>query len=132
MDPNHDKVTTLTPLTTDTQVKSSQSTNVDPKSNLDPSGPDEVSTDTLQEPVPPTGAEIHAPTGEKEQDGTPYVDVEEVQTEVSYEEILSSDGLDASAQLTGDFIKIPYVIHNLATHGPIYIPKGTVIAYADD
>ena len=105
---------------------------MDPKSNLDPSGPDEVSTDTLQEPVPPTGAEIYAPTGEKEQDGTPYVDVKEVQTEVSCEEILSSDGLDASAQLTGDFIKIPYVIHNLTTHGPICIPKGTVITYADD
>ena len=60
------------------------------------------------------------------------MDVEEVQTEVSCEEILSSDGLDASSQLTGDFIKIPYVIHNLAAHGPIYIPKGTVIAYADD
>ena len=35
-------------------------------------------------------------------------------------------------QSTGDFIKIPYVIHNLATHGPVYIPKGMVIAYADD
>ena len=105
---------------------------MDPKSNLDPNGPDEVSTDTLQEPVPPTGAKVHAPTGEKEQDSTPYVDAEEVQTEVSCEEILSSDGLDMSAQSTGDFIKIPYVIHNLTTHGPVYIPKGTVITYADD
>ena len=60
------------------------------------------------------------------------MDVKEVQTEVSCEEILSNNGLDASPQLTGDFIKIPYVIHNLTTHGPIYIPKGTVIAYADD
>ena len=60
------------------------------------------------------------------------MDVEEVQTEVSCEEILSNNGLDASPQLTGDFIKIPYVIHNLTTHGPIYIPKGTVITYADD
>ena len=132
MDPNHDKVTVLTPSTTDTQVKSSQSTNVDSKSNLDPSGPDEVSTDTLQEPVPPTGAKIHAPTGEKEQDGTPYMDVKEVQTAVSCEEILSSNGLDTSAQSTGDLIKIPYVIHNFAAHGPIYILKGTVITYADD
>ena len=94
MDPNHDKFAALTPLTADTQVKSSQSTTVDPKSNLDPSGPDEVNTDTLQEPVQPTRAGIHAPTSEKEQDGTPYVDVEEVQPEVSCEEILSSDGLD--------------------------------------
>ena len=132
MDPNHDKVVVLTPSTANTQVKSSQSTNVDPKSNLDPSGPDEVNTDTLQEPIPPTEAKLHAPMGEKEQDGTPYVDVEEVQTEVSCEEILSSDGLDASAQSTEDFIKIPYVIHKLTAHGPIYIPKGTVIAYADD
>ena len=60
------------------------------------------------------------------------MDVEEVQTEVSCGEILSSNGLDASAQSTEDFMKIPYVIHNLATHGPIYIPKGTVIAYADN
>ena len=37
-----------------------------------------------------------------------------------------------SAQLTEGFIKIAYVIHNLATHGAIYIPKGTVITYADD
>ena len=90
MDPNHNKVAELTPSTTYTQVKSSQSPNVDPKSNLDPSGPDEVSTDTLQEAVPPTGAKIRAPTGEKEQDSTPYMDVKEVQTEVSCEEILSS------------------------------------------
>ena len=60
------------------------------------------------------------------------MDVEEVQTEVSCEEILSNDGLDVSPQSTGDFIKIPYVIHSLTAHGPIYIPKGTVIAYADD
>ena len=52
--------------------------------------------------------------------------------QVSCEEILSNDGLDASPQLTGDLIKIPYVIHNLAIHGPVYIPKGTVIAYADN
>ena len=96
MDPNCNKVTTSTLSTVHTQVNSSQSTNVDPKSNLDPSGPDEVSTDTLQEPVPPTGAKIHAPTGEKEQDSTPYMDVKEVQTEVSCEEILSSDRLDVS------------------------------------
>ena len=86
----------LTPLTTDTQVNSSQSTNMDAKSNLDHSGPDEVSTDTLQGPVPPTGAKIHAPTHKEEKDGAPCVDVEEVQTEVSCEEILSNDGLDAS------------------------------------
>ena len=60
------------------------------------------------------------------------MDVKEVQTEVSCEEILSNNGLDTSPQLTGDFIKIPYVIHNLTVHGPIYIPKGTVITYADD
>ena len=60
------------------------------------------------------------------------MDVEEVQTEVSYKEILSSNGLDVSAQLTEDFIKIPYVIHNLTAHGPIYIPKGIVIAYTDN
>ena len=89
---------------------------MDPKSNLDHSGLDEVNTDTLQGPVPPTGAKIHAPTDKEEQDSTPYMDVEEVQTEVSCEEILSNDGLDASPQLTGDFIKIPYVIHNLTTH----------------
>ena len=35
-------------------------------------------------------------------------------------------------QLTEDFIKIPYVIHNLTTHGPIYILQETVITYADD
>ena len=89
MDPNHNKVAVSTPSTANTQVNSSQSINVDPKSNLDHSGPDEVSTDTLQGPVPPTGAKIHAPTDKKEQDGTPYMDVEEVQTEVSYREILS-------------------------------------------
>ena len=93
---------------------------MDPKSNLDPSGPDEVSTDTPQEPVPPTGAKIHAPTYKEEQDAAPCMDVEEVQTEVSCKEILSNDGLDVSPQLTGDFIKIPHVIHNLTTHGPIY------------
>ena len=77
MDPNHNKVATLTPLTTDTQVSSSQSTNVDPKSNLDHSGPDEVSTDTLQGPVPPTGAKIHAPTQKEKQNGAPCMDVED-------------------------------------------------------
>ena len=87
MDPNCNKVTASTSSTTDTQVKSSQSTNVDLKSNLDPSGPGEVSTDTLQESVLPIGAEIHAPTDKKEKDGTPYVDVEEVQMEASCEEI---------------------------------------------
>ena len=50
MDPNCNKVTASIPLTTDTQVKSSQSTNVDPKSNLDHSGPDEVSTNTCAVP----------------------------------------------------------------------------------
>ena len=60
------------------------------------------------------------------------MDVKEVQTEVSCEEILSNNGLDTSSQLTGDFIKIPYVIHNLTAHGPVNIPKGTVIAYADN
>ena len=132
MDPNRNKVAALTPLTADTQVSSSQSTNMDPKSNLDHSGPDEVSTDTLQGPVPPTGAKIHASTQKEEQNSAPCVDVEEVQTEVICEEILSNDGLDTSPQSTGDFIKIPYVIHNLTGHGPIYIPKGTVITYADD
>ena len=62
MDPNHNKVTVSTPSTADTQVSSSQSTNMDPKSNLDHIGPDEVSTDILQGPVPPTGAKICAPT----------------------------------------------------------------------
>ena len=38
MDPNHNKVAALTPLTANTQVSSSQSTNVDPKSNLDHTG----------------------------------------------------------------------------------------------
>ena len=129
MDPNCNKVATstpstlLTPSTTDTQVNSSQSTNVDPKSNLDHSGPDEVSTDTLQGPVPPAGAKICAPTDKEEQDSTPCMDVKEVQTEVSCKEILSNDGLDMSPQSTGDFIKVPYVIHNLATYGPMYIPK---------
>ena len=133
MNPNCDKVSPLTLSTTGTQLKSSQSTNVDPKSNPVPSGPDEVRTDTLQEPVPPTEAEICAPIDEKDQDGTPYMDVKEVQTEVSCEEILSNDGLDASPQSTGDFIKIPYVIHNLAIHGTMYTyPKETVIAYADN
>ena len=132
MDPNHNIFTTLTPLTSDTQVSSSQSTNMDPKSNLDHTGPDEVSTDTLQGPVPPTGAEICAPTQKEEQNSAPCVDVEEVQTEVSCKEILSNDRLEPSPQLTEDFIKIPYVIHNLTAHGPVYIPKGTVITYADD
>ena len=107
MNPNYNKVTALTPLTADTQVKSSQSTNVDPKSNLHPSSLNEVSTDTLQEPLPPTGAEIHAPTVEKEQYGTSYMDVKDVQTQLSCGEILSSNGLDVSVQSTEDFIKIP-------------------------
>ena len=132
MDPNHNKVAASTPLTTNTQVNSSQSTNVDLKSNLAHSGPDEGSTDTLQGSVPPTGAKICVPTHKEEPDGAPCMDVEEVQTEVSCEEILSNNGLDTSLQSTGDFIKIPYDIHNLTIHGPIYIPKGTVIAYADD
>ena len=58
MDPNRNKVTALT---ANTQVSSSQSTNMDPKSNLGHTGPDEVSTDTLQGPVPPTRAKIRAP-----------------------------------------------------------------------
>ena len=78
MDPNHNNITVLTLSTTNTLVKSSHSTSVDPKSNLDPSGPDEVSTDTLQESAPSTGAEIHTPTGKEEQDGTPSMDAEEV------------------------------------------------------
>ena len=40
--------------------------------------------------------------------------------------------MDISAQLTKDFIKIAYAKHDLAIHGPVYIPKGTVITYADD
>ena len=107
MDPNHNKVAVSNPLTANTQVNSSQSSNVDPKSTLDHRGLDKVSTDTLQGPVPPTGAKICAPTHKEEQDSAPCVDVEEVQTEVSCEEILSNDQLDTSPQSTGDFIKMP-------------------------
>ena len=52
MDPNHDMVTTSSLSTADTQVKSSHSVSADPETPLDPSGPDEVSTDPLQESVP--------------------------------------------------------------------------------
>ena len=96
---------------------------MDPKSNLDHSGPDEVSTDTLQEPVPPTGAKIHAPTGKKEQDGTPYMDVEEVQTEVSCEEILSNDGLDASHSQQGISSKYPMLSTTSPPMDPYTYPK---------
>ena len=36
--------------------------------------------------------------------------------------------------LTGNLVTLPYVIYNLATHSPppIYIPKGTIVAYADE
>ena len=55
-----------------------------------------------------------------------------MQARVSCEEVSPEDGLDTSPQSSGDFIKVPYVIHNLASHGPLYIPKGTDIAYTDD
>ena len=55
-----------------------------------------------------------------------------MQARVSCEEASPEDGLDMSLQSVDDFIKVPYVIHNLTSHGPLYIPKGTVIAYTDD
>ena len=32
----------------------------------------------------------------------------------------------------GYLVILPYVIYNLATHTPVYIPKGTIVAYADE
>ena len=55
-----------------------------------------------------------------------------MQARVSCEEASLDDGSDASPQSSDDFIKVPYVIHNLASHGPLYIPKGTVITYTDE
>ena len=54
------------------------------------------------------------------------------QVRVSCEETSLDDKLDASLQSSDDFIKVPYVIHNLTSHGPMYLPKGMVIIYADD
>ena len=50
-----------------------------------------------------------------------------MQARVSYEEASPEDGLGMSMQSSDNFIKVPYVIHNLSSHGPLYIPKGTVI-----
>ena len=52
MDPNHDMVTASSSLTADTQVKSSHSVSADPETPLDPSGPDEVSTDPYRSQCP--------------------------------------------------------------------------------
>ena len=30
----------------------------------------------------------------------------------------------------GNLVTLPYVIYNLVTHNPVYIPKGTIVAYA--
>ena len=108
-------------MTADTQVKSSHSVSADPESPLDPSGPDEVCTDPLQESVPYPKHNV-----------TSSVETGDMQARVSCEEASPEDGPDASQQSSDDFIKVPYVIHNLASHGPLYIPKGTVIAYTDD
>ena len=54
------------------------------------------------------------------------------QARVSCEEASPEDGPGTSTQSSDDFIKVPYVIHNLTSHGPLYIPKGTVITYTDD
>ena len=121
MDPNCDMVATSSLLTADTQVKSSHSVSADPETPLDPSGPDEVSTDPLQESVPYSKHTV-----------TPSVETGDMQARVSCEEASPEDGPDASLQSLGNFIKVPYVIHNLASHGPLYIPKGTVITYTDD
>ena len=32
----------------------------------------------------------------------------------------------------GNLVTLPYVIHNLAAHTPIYISKETIVVYADD
>ena len=121
MDPNHDMVAVSSSSTADTQVKSSHSVSADPESPLDPSGPDEVSTDPLQESVPYPKHNI-----------TSSVETGDMQARVSCEEASPEDRPDASPQSLDDFIKVPYVIHNLASHGPLYIPKGTVITYTDD
>ena len=107
--------------TADTQVKSSHSVSADPETPLDPSGSDEVSTDPLQESVPYPKCNF-----------TSSVETGDMQARVSCEEASPEDGLDASPQSSDDFIKVPYVIHNLTFHGPLYIPKGTVITYTDD
>ena len=103
------------------QVKSSHSVSADPESPLDPSGPHEVSTEPLQESVPYPKHDI-----------TSSVETGDMQARVSCEEASAEDRPDMSLQSSDDFIKEPYVIHNLASHGPLYIPKGTVITYTDD
>ena len=114
-------VTSSSSLTTDTQVRPSQSVSADPESSLDLSGPDEVSADPLQEAAPYVKHNI-----------TSSVETGDMQARVSCEETSLDDGPDVSPQSLDDFIKVPYVIHNLTSHGPMYIPKGTVIAYTDD
>ena len=116
-----DTVTASSLSIADTQVKSSHSVSADHESPLDPSGPDEVSTDPLQESVP-----------YPKHDVTSSVETGDMQARVSCEETSPDDGPDTSLQSSNDFIKVPYVIQNLASHGPLYIPKGTVIAYTDD
>ena len=121
MDPSCDMVTTSTSSTANTQVRSSQSVSADTELSLNPSGPDEVSTDPPQESAPYVKHDI-----------TSSVETGDMQARVSCEETSLDDGLDTSPQSLDDFIKVPYVIHNLASHGPVYIPKGTVITYTDD
>ena len=33
---------------------------------------------------------------------------------------------------SGNIVTLLYLIYNLATHTPIYIPKGTIVSYGDE
>ena len=59
-------------------------------------------------------------------------DVSNINTEVSADIILTPGILTASKKFDGHLITLPYVIYILTAHTPIYIPKETIIAYADE
>ena len=86
MDPSLDMVAASSSSTADTQVRSSHSVSADPESPLDPSGPDEVSTDPPQESAPYF-----------EHDITSSVETGDMQARVSCEETSLDDGPDITA-----------------------------------
>ena len=75
------------------------------------------SLDPSQEPLPTEGAASQTTPG--------------IEVQVSPDTTFRLDVSNAKTKESAD-ITLPYVIYNLATHTPIYIPKGTIVAYADE
>ena len=139
MDPRHDKTTMSTALTTGPHVHDIEINEVgtesiqglngsDIDSGISPPGP-------LQELAFEEGAAFEAnpvilpQVSLKEDSSLKTLDKKGIR---GSEKTLMHDKSDTSGKSKQEFIKIPYVIHNLDAHNHVYISKGTVIAYTDN